>query len=204
VATSPKREMRATGQRPQGRGCHLGTLWPVRENGRLRLTSSFACQCKQAPSRGDLGSCPRVPVHTGTRGGTTGDDGETLTVRPPERFPAHSTLRSATLQDGGRAHLCATEAVHIPGSARTRHRFGDEIGTAVTSSQHAETAASPRGGAQGGTAYLAPHPSARQGVPAPRGDHHQARTTQRNNEQNRHLGHHWAVERRAAVRSLEK
>lgn len=48
----------------------------------------------------------------------------------------------------GSAHLCATEAVHIQGSARTRHRFGDEIETAVTS-QHAETVANPGGGAQG-------------------------------------------------------
>lgn len=44
--------------------------------------------------------------------------------------------------------MCATEAVHIQGSARTRHRFGDEIETAVTS-QHAETVANPGGGAQG-------------------------------------------------------
>jgi hypothetical protein len=54
-------------------------------------------------------------------------------------------------------------AQRIPGSARTRHRFGDEVGAVVISSRHAETAASPRGGAQGWTAYLAPRPSARQG-----------------------------------------
>ena len=34
--------------------------------------------------------------------------------------------------------------------------------TVVLSSRHAETAASPRGGAQGWTAYLAPRPSTRQ------------------------------------------
>jgi hypothetical protein len=34
-----------------------------------------------------------------------------------------------------------------PGSARTRHSFGDAVGAVVTSSRHAETAAGPSGGA---------------------------------------------------------
>jgi hypothetical protein len=42
----------------------------------------------------------------------------------------------------------------------TPHRFGDEVGTVVIFLRHAETAASPRGGVQGWTAYLAHHPSA--------------------------------------------
>jgi hypothetical protein len=50
----------------------------------------------------------------------------------------------------------------------------------VISSRHIETAASPWVGAQGWPAYLASRPSARQGGPAPRGDHHRAGTTQGN------------------------
>jgi hypothetical protein len=73
-----------------------------------------------------------------------------------------------------RATRVPQEAVHILGSARTRHRFGDEVGAAATSSRHAETAASPWGGAHGWTAYLAPHPSGWQEGSAPRGDHRRA------------------------------
>jgi DNA-binding MarR family transcriptional regulator len=43
----------------------------------------------------------------GPRGGrgTTGDDGETPTVRPQERFSAHATLRSATFAERGSGTL---------------------------------------------------------------------------------------------------
>jgi hypothetical protein len=141
------------------------------------------------PAEATLVHAPRAPVHTAThREPPVMMERLLLSVHQNAFLLTHVTVRNL-LQDGGRAHLCATEAVHIPGSARTRHRFGDEVGTAVTSSQHAETASSPRGW---------------QGGPAPRGDHHQARTARGNNEQDRPLGRHWVVERRAAVRSLEK
>jgi hypothetical protein len=98
----------------------------------------------------------------------------------------------------------AASAIHIPGSARTRHHFGDEVGAVVTTSRHAETAASPRDGAQGWTACLAPRPSARQGGPAPRGDHHRTCTMRENDGQDRRRGRHRAVGRREALRSREK
>jgi hypothetical protein len=63
------------------------------------------------------------------------------------------------------ARPCLPDPPEQPGSARTRHplrRSGEGTGV-VISSRHAETATSPRGGDQGGEAYLAPHPSARRG-----------------------------------------
>jgi hypothetical protein len=79
-----------------------------------------------------------------------------------------------------RSCQCTTAGPRISGSARTRHCFGDEVGAAVSSSWHAETAAGPRG------------------------DHHRACTTPARDGRDRRLGHHWAVGRRGALRSLEK
>jgi hypothetical protein len=103
-------------------------------------------------------------------------------------LPTHVNVSQLTVRDDPnlarrgyvtvrRATRVAHEAVHISGSAGPKHRFGDEVGAAAIFSRHAETAASPKGGAQGRTAYLAPHPSGWQGGPAPRGDHRRARTT---------------------------
>jgi hypothetical protein len=90
-----------------------------------------------------------------------------------------------------------TRALPRPGTASEMRSGGGDLLTAR------ETAASPRGGAQGWTPYLAPHPSGWHEGPAPRGDHRRARTT-RVNQQDRHLGRHWAVGRRGTLRSLEK
>jgi hypothetical protein len=132
---------------------------------------------------------PRAPVHTAThRKPPVMMERLLLSVHQNAFLLTHVTVRNL-LQDGGRAHLCATEAVHIPGSARTRHRFGDEVGTAVTSSQHAETASSPRGW---------------QGGPAPRGDHHQTGITRVTTDKIDTAGRHGAVGRREVLRNLEK
>ena len=61
----------------------------------------------------------------------------------------HLLIAGLSLQRSCQPTTPALISARIPGSARTRHRFGDEVGAAVTSSRHAETAASPSGGMQG-------------------------------------------------------
>ena len=81
----------------------------------------------------DLGSCPSPARRHGDSRITTGYDGQKLTYRVWEHFPAHAVSQSARLHGGtptsskSRDPIRDSYAVVIPGSARTRHRFGDEV-----------------------------------------------------------------------------
>jgi hypothetical protein len=86
-------------------------------------------------------------------------------VRIQGKAEAHQLRRYlAALIPNVASRSRARNVAEASGSARARHRFGDRgVAGVGISSRHAKMATSPRSGEQGGTEYLAPRPSTRQG-----------------------------------------
>jgi hypothetical protein len=116
---------------------------PMHVAGAMRhpLSSSHALQHAGTPACSViLAPAPsRARSHEESRG-ITGHGGQSLAERPPERLPALMPCDSPLLRTTAlRPRLESCDSITdlyaslIPGSARTRHRFGDESGTVVIS-----------------------------------------------------------------------
>jgi hypothetical protein len=142
---------------------------PTQETTAIRPTAILRTDCFPPASR----TTHLTAVPTTTR--------EPRCPRTPPS-PSHTPASRNPIR--GLAHLCESQAptsARIPGSARTRHRFGDAVG-AVTCSRHAKMAAGPRG--EEITTECTPYEETKDKI----GD----------------WGRHRAVERRETLRSLEQ